>query len=108
MVSPRKQIFKDFSTGIGGNAITFVMEIEKVDFWDAIKILAKDANIDLREYELNPKKMEEFSDEREKIKRIHKLAQQYFVQELAKNEQAISYLRNSRNLDDDIIDEFGI
>lgn len=108
MVSPRKQIFKDFSTGIGWNAITFVMEIEKIDFWDAIKILAKEANVDLREYELNPKKMEEFSDEREKIKRIHKLAQKYFVQELAKNEAAIEYLKVKRWLDDDTIDEFGV
>ncbi len=108
MVSPRKQIFKDFSTGIGGNAITFIIEIEKVDFWDAVKILAKEAHIDLRDYELNTQKMEEFSDEREKIKRIHKLAQQYFVQELAKNEDAIWYLKNKRNLNDDIIDEFWI
>lgn len=108
MVSPRKQIFKDFSTWIWGNAITFIIEVEKVDFWDAVKILAKEANIDLREYELNPQKMEEFSDEREKIKRIHKITQQYFVQELAKNDEAIAYLKNNRNLDDNIIDQFGI
>ncbi len=108
IVSPRKQIFKDFSTGIWGNAITFVIEVEKVDFWDAVKILAKEANIDLREYELNPQKMEQFSDEREKIKRIHKLAQQYFVQELANNEEALWYLKTKRNLNDDIIDKFWI
>lgn len=108
IVSPTKQIFKDFSTGIWGNAITFIIEIEKVDFWDAIKILAKDAHIDLRDYELNPQKMEEFSDDREKIKRIHKLAQNYFVQELVKNEGAISYLKHQRNLNDEIIEEFGI
>ena len=108
IVSPRKQIFKDFSTWLWGNAITFIIEIEKVDFRDAVKILAKEAHIDLREYELNPQKMEEFSDEREKIKRIHKLAQQYFVQELAKNEEAIWYLKNKRNLNDDIIEEFWI
>lgn len=108
IVSPRKQIFKDFSTGIWGNAITFIIEVEKVDFRDAVKILAKEANIDLREYDLNPKKMEEFSDEREKIKRIHKLAHQYFVQELAKNEQAIWYLKTKRNLTDNIIEQFWI
>ena len=108
IVSPRKQIFKDFSTGIWGNAITFIIEVEKVDFWDAVKILAKEANIDLRDYDLNPKKMEEFSDEREKIKRIHKLAHQYFVQELAKNDEAIWYLKNKRNLTDNIIDQFWI
>ncbi len=42
-VSPEKQIFKCFSTGIGGNVITFLMEIEKIDYRDAIQILAKDA-----------------------------------------------------------------
>jgi len=52
--------------------------------------------------------MEEFSDDREKIKRIHKLAQNYFVQELVKNEGAISYLKHQRNLNDEIIEEFGI
>lgn len=108
IVSPRKQIFKDFSTGIWGNAITFIIEVEKVDFWDAVKILAKEANIDLREYELNPQKMEEVSDEREKIKRIHKLAQQYFVQELARNQEALWYLKNKRNLSDDIIERFWV
>ncbi len=42
-VSPEKQIFKCFSTGIGGNVITFLMEMEKIDYRDAIQILAKDA-----------------------------------------------------------------
>lgn len=53
VVSPEKQIFKCFSTGIGGNAITFIMEIEKVDFWDSIKVLAPQANIDISKYEYN-------------------------------------------------------
>jgi len=108
IVSPRKQIFKDFSTGIWWNAITFLMEIEKIDFWDAIKILAKDANVDLKEYELNPKKIDEIGDEREKIKRIHKIAKDYFVGELKKNVQSLDYLKNKRNLSDEIIEEFGI
>ncbi|MCF7834946.1 DNA primase [Candidatus Gracilibacteria bacterium] len=108
MVSPHKQIFKDFSTGIGGNAITFIMEIEKIDFWDAIKILAKDSNIDLKQYELSSDRMKDFSDDREKIKRIHKLSQQYFTKELVKNQEALDYLNNKRGLGDDIIDKFGI
>lgn len=108
MVSPHKQIFKDFSTWIWGNAITFIMEIEKIDFWDAIKILAKDSNIDLKQYELSSDRMKDFSDDREKIKRIHKLSQQYFTKELVKNQEALDYLNNKRWLGDDIIDKFGI
>ncbi len=42
-VSPEKQIFKCFSTGIGGNVIKFIMEIERIDYRDAAQILAKDA-----------------------------------------------------------------
>lgn len=49
-VSPSKQIFKDFSTGIGGNVITFLMEIEKIEFWDALTMLAEQANIDIEQY----------------------------------------------------------
>lgn len=108
MVSPHKQIFKDFSTWIWGNVITFIMEIEKIDFWDAIKILAKDANIDLKKYELSSDRMKDFSDDKEKIKRIHKLSQQYFTKELVKNQEALNYLNNKRWLNDDIIEKFGI
>ena len=42
-VSPEKQIFKCFSTGIGGNVIKFIMEIERIDYRDAAQLLAKDA-----------------------------------------------------------------
>jgi DNA primase len=61
MVSPQKQIFKCFGCGIGGNVITFVKEIERVDFRDAAKILAKTANIDLSQYEKNYEKYEEMN-----------------------------------------------
>ena len=50
MVSPTKQIFKCFGCGKGGNVFTFVQEIERIDFWDAVKILAKDANLDINTY----------------------------------------------------------
>ena len=40
-VSPAKGIFKDFSSGKGGDAISFVMEVEGVGYIEALKILAK-------------------------------------------------------------------
>ncbi|MCS6989153.1 MAG: DNA primase [Chloroherpetonaceae bacterium] len=50
-VSPEKQIYKCFSTGKGGNVFTFVQEMEKLSFIDAVKFVAKKVGIDLSQYE---------------------------------------------------------
>lgn len=108
MVSPQKQIFKDFSSWLWGNAITFVMEIEKIDFRDAIKILAQEAHVDLSKYQQNPEQHIIAQDEKEKIKRIHLLAQQFFVNQLEKNPSAQAYLADNRKLSQEIQIQFGI
>src|SRR5690625_3439718 len=41
MVSPAKQIWKDFSSGKGGNAVSFLMEHERFTYLEAIRYLAK-------------------------------------------------------------------
>ncbi|ACF14687.1 DNA primase [Chloroherpeton thalassium ATCC 35110] len=51
IVSPEKQIYKCFSTGKGGNVFTFVMEMEKIGFIDAVKMLAPRAGVSLAEFE---------------------------------------------------------
>ena len=56
MVSPSKQIFKCFGCGKGGNVLTFMQEIERIDFWDAVKELAKIGNIDMTKYDFDYKK----------------------------------------------------
>jgi len=108
VVSPAKQIFKCFGCGKGGNVITFMQEIEKIDFRDAVKELAKLGNISLEKYQLDSKKIEEYADEKEKIKRMHKLAQQFFTDELKKNIHALTYLKEKRKLDEKMIEYFGI
>ena len=108
MVSPTKQIFKCFGCGKGGNAITFIKEVERIDFMDAVKILAKDGNIDLKKYEINEQKLQEHADEKETIKNLHKVAQKYFVEELKKSDLAQEYLHTKRKLDDETIALFGI
>ena len=50
MVSPEKQIWHDFSSGKGGNIFSFIMEIEAVDFKEALEILANKAGVDLSKY----------------------------------------------------------
>lgn len=88
--------------------ITFVQEIERIDFRDTVKELAKIGNIDLAKYQIDPKKNDDRQDEKEKIKRIHKIAQKFFVEQLAKHPEAKKYLNEQRKLSDEMISEFGI
>jgi DNA primase len=54
MVSPAKQIWKDFSSGKGGNVIAFLMEHEHFTYPEAIRYLAKKYNIEIEETEVTP------------------------------------------------------
>ena len=51
MVSPAKGIFKDFSSGKGGNVVTFLMEHEHFTYPEALRWLAKRYNVELEEAE---------------------------------------------------------
>ncbi|MFW6249256.1 MAG: CHC2 zinc finger domain-containing protein, partial [Bacteroidota bacterium] len=51
IVSPAKGIFKCFSSGKGGNAVTFLMEQEKLSYPEALRFLAKKYNIEIVEKE---------------------------------------------------------
>lgn len=50
-VVPSKGIFKDFSSGKGGDAITFIMEHEGLGYVEAIRFLAKKYGVEIREDE---------------------------------------------------------
>ena len=49
MVSPAKQIWKDFSSGKGGNVIAFLMEHEQFNYPESIRYLANKYNIEIIE-----------------------------------------------------------
>jgi len=85
-----------------------MQEIERIDFRDAAKELAKQANIDLARYQIDPTKHDDRQDEKEKIKRIHKIAQKFFVEQLTKHPEAKKYLNEERKLSDQMISDFGI
>ena len=105
IVSPQKQIFKCFGCGVGGNLFAFVQEIEKVDFRDAVKTLAQQFHIDVSQY-TNTSYTQYSHDEKEKLKRMHKLAQNFFLQALQKNKEAMDYLKEKRKLSDEILADF--
>ena len=75
MVSPAKQIWKDFSSGKGGNVIAFLMEHEQLSYPEAIKYLAKKYNIEIEETQLSDKQKEKIN-EKEKL---------FIITDIAKN-----------------------
>ncbi|MBN1948481.1 MAG: DNA primase, partial [Candidatus Cloacimonetes bacterium] len=90
LVSERKQIYKCFGCGKSGNAISFVMDYEKVSFWEALKKLAARVGITLEENRTDKKKQ----TRQELIYNIYALARDHYRQNLQEHGQfARNYLR---------------
>ncbi len=89
MVSPAKQIWKDFSSGKGGNVIAFLMEHEHFTYPEAIRFLAKKYNIEIQE---NIQSLEEkkIKDLKESMFLVTQYATQFFENSLTETEQGKS------------------
>jgi DNA primase len=103
MVSPDKQIFHCFGCGVGGNVIQFMMKYENLSFPESLRLLARKAGIDLKEFKLQP------ADDgpREKLLEIHAVAAKVFADNLRKSKTATSYLQR-RGLAEDTIRSFSL
>lgn len=109
-VSPAKQIFKCFSSGKGGNVITFLKEHEQMSYPEALKYLADKYQIPIEEDEPDPE-YEEKRNKRESLYVVTKFAQDFFIDELHNSEEGktvgLSYFKE-RNFTADIIKKFGL
>lgn len=85
MVSPVKQIWKDFSSGKGGNAIAFLMEHEHFTYPEAIRYLAKKYHIEIEETQQTDEEKDK-ADERESLYIVSEFAQTYFEKILTESE----------------------
>lgn len=85
MVSPVKQIWKDFSSGKGGNVVAFLMEHEHFTYPEAIKYLAKKYNIEVEETEQSSEQKEQ-ANERESMYLVSEFAQKHFKEMLWESE----------------------
>lgn len=110
MVSPVKQIWKDFSTGKGGNAISFLMEHEHYTYPEAIKWLAKKYNIEIEETEQTSQEKEQLN-ERESMFLVSKFAKDYFHNVLLNTNQGkaigLSYFKE-RGFREETIQKFDL
>ncbi len=110
MVSPVKQIWKDFSSGKGGNAVAFLMEHEHFTYPEAIKYLAKKYNIEIEETEQTDEQKQQ-ADERESMYLVSEFANTFFQNSLHKTEKGkaigLTYFKE-RGFTDETIKKFGL
>jgi DNA primase len=110
MVSPVKQIWKDFSSGKGGNAITFIMEHEHFSYPEAIRYLAKKYNIEIEETEQSNEERE-LLNEQESMYIVSEFAKKYFQSTLFESEEGkaigLTYFKE-RGFTNETIKEFGL
>lgn len=110
MVSPVKQIWKDFSSGKGGNAVTFLMEHEHFSYPEAIRYLAKKYNIEIEETEISDDAKAE-ANEKESMYLVSEFAQKYFHSTLLNTDEgkAIGYSYfKERGFTKETIEKFGL
>jgi len=109
-VHPVKQIFHCFGCGKGGDVFSFVMEMEKCEFPEALRIVAEKCGIPLpRKRESSPEERKE-NQVRAVLLEMHREAQAFFVKQLestAEGRAARAYLED-RGLDGETITRFGI
>lgn len=109
MVSPAKQIFKDFSSGKGGNVVTFLMELEQMSYPEALRWIAKKYNIEIPEE--RPQTPEEIAagNLKEGVYLISDVAAKWYVQQLHETDQGkaigLSYFKE-RGFTDETIKKF--
>ena len=108
MVSPVKQIWKDFSTGKGGTSVSFLMEHEHFTYPEAIKYLARKYNIEIEET-VQTDSDKEAAGERESMYLVSEFARTYYQNTLHKTDQGkaigLSYFKE-RGFTDETIQDF--
>lgn len=103
MVSPEKKIFKDFSSNIGGDAITFYMKVNNLTYTQAVSELAKKYNVSIKSVTI----ANGYDVRYEKYYNLINDANRFFQKNIENDELAKEYLLK-RNYTEDEIKRFGI
>ncbi|NTW61433.1 DNA primase [Candidatus Saccharibacteria bacterium] len=106
IVSPDKQIWHDFSSNKGGDVFSFVMEVEGLDFRQALELLARKAGVDLSMYE--SKNSTDMARRKKRLIEANNLAADYYQRSLIENQHARDYVISKRGLGKTTIQDFRI
>ena len=110
MVSPAKGIFKDFSSGKGGDVIRFLMEMEKMNYPEAIKFLAKRYNIPVVETQQSEEEIQK-KNKREELFLLNNAIKKYYHKNLLETTEGqnigLTYFKQ-RGFSTKTIEEFGL
>ena len=105
-VTPDKHIWHDFSSNKGGDVFSFVMEVEGMDFRQALEHLARKAGVDLSEYQ--SKGSQEIARKKKRLLQASDLAASYYQHSLLQNKHALEYVFKKRGLSKQIVQDFRI
>lgn len=110
-VSPNKQIFKDFSSGKGGNVVTFLMEHEQINYPEALRFLAKKYGITIpEEKEVTPEEIQE-ANEKESLYIVLQYAHDFYRDQLENTEEGKAIGKSyflERGFRNETIEKFGL
>lgn len=105
IVSPEKNIWHDFSSNKGGDVFGFVMEVEGMDFRQALEHLARKAGVDLSLYQTKGK---DAAKRKRVLLEATRLAVVYYQHSLLKNPRALEYVFKKRGLTKETVADFRI
>jgi DNA primase len=105
-VSPDKHIWHDFSSNKGGDVFSFVMEVEGMDFRQALEHLARRAGVDLSLYQSTGS--QELAQKKKRLLAANDLAATYYQKSLMSNPHAQEYLFKKRKLSKKVVQDFRI
>jgi DNA primase len=105
-VSPEKNIWHDFSSNKGGDVFSFVMEVEGMDFREALEHLARKANVDLSMYK--SARHRDIAEKKQRLLALHEAATHYYQYCLVHNTHAVDYVFRRRGLSREVAKDFQI
>ncbi len=105
IVSPEKQIWHDFSSGKGGDIISFIEQVEGVDFKGALEQLARKAGVDLSQFRKEVSSQTSIQ-QKERLYQAVNAAVGYYQVQLMKHNEPLKYLRQTRGYEKQTLLDF--
>ncbi len=93
VVSPEKQIWHDFSSGKGGNIFSFIMEVEGLEFKEALELLARKAGIDIEQFRTSSSRG---GPDKNRLYAVLEAAAHFYQVQFSKNQLALEYVFKKR------------